>query len=354
MRRSLVWIALMAGSSSCGGGAESTTSVGATANLDRARHVEANREQGTPFYESYRAGDPVTDQKAGAPGSRSSLIGTYAEDANVADDDFAANVAAPALRAGARAMWAFGQCYSGGFIDDLAPLGGSQSIYSSARHDETAAYGFGPPSGVDIDYTDAFIHAIGDGWAPADRVAAEATALNPFGPNPDAERANERMGSEHAQYHATGDGASLAPARYAATGLAVLWAGQPAERDGVQMRLMIDRLVAMGYSRDRIWFLYGGGVGDEEHPVVRGHIANRNPAVNFRAATRKQLVSLFASVFAPGARSAPDFVFFYVGDHGGLNGAMVAKDNFARPDPLVVPNISRPSARLYGAGDADL
>ena len=43
------------------------------------------------------------------------------------------------------------------------------------------------------------------------------------------------MGSEHAQYFATGAGATLRPAQYAHTGLAILWAGQPATRDGTQI-----------------------------------------------------------------------------------------------------------------------
>jgi hypothetical protein len=345
MRRSLASALLLACSLSCADVAEGDRSGRSVATIEQAPAA---------FFERYSPGDPTTDQQAGSPGSRSSLIGTYTEGADVADDDFAMNVAAPALRAGARVLWAFGQCYSGGFVDDLARLGGDQSIYSSARHDETAAYGYGPPAGVDVDYTDAFLRALGDGNVPAERVAAAATALNPFGPNPEADRASERMGSEHAQYYATGTGAALAPARFAATGMAVLWAGQPAERDGVQMRLMIDRLVEMGYARDRIWFLYGGGVADEDHPVVRGHVANQAPPVNFRAATRKQLVSLFAQSFAADARQRPDFVFFYVGDHGGLNGAMVAKRHFGRPDPLVAPNLSLAGRRLHGAGDADL
>lgn len=305
------------------------------------------------YYEVYRPGDPTTDQNSGAPGSRSYLVGTYAAGSDVGDQDFADHVAKPALDAGARLFITLNQCYGGGFLDNVAPLGGDQFLFTAARHSETAAYGYGAPGGVDIDSTDAFLTALADGNVPAERVAANAVAMNPFGPNPNAARINERVGSEHAQYFASGTGADLRPALHARTGLAILWAGQPATRDGTQMKTMTDRLVDMGYTRDRIWFLYGDGLATADHPIVKSHIAGVSPAVNLRAATKKQLTQVIAEAFAPSARTKPDFVFLYVGDHGGLNGKSVAKPGF-EPDPFVAPNALPDGAILYGAGDSDL
>jgi hypothetical protein len=315
-------------------------------------HEALSRASGAPWYEVYRAGDPTTDQLAGAPGSKSYLVGTLAAGADVPDDDFRESVAKPVIQAGADFYAVLNQCYSGGFLDDLAPLGGNQFVLTAARHTELASYGYVPPSGVDIDSTDAFLRALGDGHQPAERVAAAAVALNPFGPNPNAQRVSEAMGSEHAQYYASGRGAELRPADHASRGLAVLWAGQPATRDGTQMAAMVDRLVGMGFTRDRIWFLYGDGLATADHPIVSSHIEGKVPAVHLRAATRKQLAQLFGKTFAPGAASRPDFVFFYVGDHGGLDGKAFARRGF-EPDPLVAPQVGR-GVPLFGAGDADL
>ena len=301
------------------------------------------------FYELYRPGDPITDQATGAPGSHSSLVGTSeAEDSDVRDDDFAANVAVPALRAGAGLYLSLGQCFSGGFFDELAPLHGTQSILTSARHSETASYGEEPPGGVDVDYTDAFIRALADGRVPAEQVAAETTALNPFGPNPAAARIGEQEGSEHAQYLALGDGANLRPAEHAQSGMAVLWAGMPAERDGVQMNLMIDHLVSMGFDRDHIWLLYGGGQADAAHPIVKSHILGQIKPIHLLAATRKQLFGLFSSTFASKQGPLPSFVFLYVGDHGGLNAVKEAKLHFGLPDRLIT---NAPPSPMYGEGD---
>ena len=229
-----------------------------------------------------------------------------------------------------------GECFSGGFLDDLARLGGRQSTVTSARHTETASYGYEPPEGVNIDYTDAFIQGLADGHSTAEQTAAHTAAIDPFGPNPGTARGSEPIGSEHTQYFAAGGGAGLRPADFARTGIAVLWAGMPAERDGTQMNLMIERLVTMGYARDRIWLMYGGGTLAPEHEIARSQIKGVNDAVHTLGATRDNLVNLFHATFVEkSAASVPNFVFFYVGDHGGLDGEKVAKNNFGRLDSLV-------------------
>lgn len=330
----------------------------ATFGCGRAAHEAhiASLAAEPAFYDLYKPGDPVTDQASGASGAHSSLVGMDGGDTSIVDTDFAANVATPALKAGASLFFSLGECFSGGFLDDMAPLKGNQAIITSARHTETASYGFEPPEGVNIDFTDSFIKALGDGHVPAMTVAAQTAALDPFGPNPDAPRITESMGGEHTQYFATGSGADLTPADHAGTGMAVLWAGMPNDRDGAQMNLMIDHLVTMGFDRDRIWLMYGGGEADATHPVVRGQIINQANPIHLLSATREHLVDLFAATFAPEAQAAaPDFVFLYVGDHGGLDGAATAKRNFGHPDRLVTPMIQRQAGtHLYGEGNRDL
>lgn len=278
------------------------------------------------YYDAFRSGDATTDQATGAPGSHSTLV---AYSGSVGDVDFTKNIAAPALQAGASLYFSLGECYSGGFLDDLTALGGTQSLLSSARHTETASYGFPAPSGVDVDYTDAFITALGDGHVEAEATARMTAALDPFGPNPDAARINETMGSEHQQYAAVGGGENLRPADHAQDGLAVLWAGLPAERDGVQMNLMIDRLIAMGFNPERIWLLYGSGELAADHAIIQTKVKGRAEPIHVAEASRDNLVQAFAQ--------PSKFVFFYVGDHGGLDGESVAKNGFT-PDPLLIWN----------------
>jgi hypothetical protein len=321
-------------------------------------------ETAPAYYEAFRAGDENTDQRTAGPDAHSSLVGADMPDSSVQDDDFAAHVAAPAIKAGARLFFSLGECFSGGFIDDLAPLGGTQSVLASARHTETASYGDETPQGVNIDFTDAFLRALGDGKTPGEQVARATAALDPFGPNPTAKRGEEEMGSEHAQYFATGGGDQLRPADHTKHGLAVLWAGLPAERDGAQMAQMIDQLVTMGFTRDRIWLFYGAGKAEPNHPIVTKHIAAKAQAIHLRSATRKQLVGLFDAKFVSHHGRTPDFVFFYVGDHGGLDGEAEAKGGFLGLDALVAtrldqiapagnaPQAARAHARtLVGEGD---
>lgn len=300
------------------------------------------------YYELFRPGDAKTDQSAGAPGSHSNLVGHKGE---VSDVQFAENVAMPALAAHASLYFVLNQCFSGGFINELANLGGTQSIFTAARHSETARYGLPAPGGVDLDSTDTFNIALADGRVPAATVAAESVALNPFGPNPNAKRINELLGSEHAQYFATGGGDQLKPADYADSGIAVLWAGAPAERDGIQMNHMIERLVAMGFSPEKIWLLYGGGIIERSHPIARAHFEGRSHPIHLQAATQKNLFAVFENNFSRKNPSPPNFVFFYVGDHGGLNSLAVAKVGFT-PDPLVAPNFQiKPEMKIYGDGE---
>jgi len=261
----------------------------------------------------------------------------------VRDDDFRDNIAAKAIGAGAAFYGVFNQCYSGGFLDDLARLGGTQTVMSAARHTETASYGYEAPSGVDLDSTDTFIRAMGDGTTSAEQVAREAVALNPFGPNPNAARIGEEEGSEHAQYLSMNGGDHLRLKDMAAGGIAVLWAGQPAARDGSQMAQMIERLVAMGYQRSSVYMLYAGGEADTRHPIVRMHMQREGDSVNLMAATRANLAMVFNQAFAGNSQkgAVPTSVFLYVGDHGGLDEASVAKKGFPGHDPLVTPELKR-------------
>ncbi len=299
------------------------------------------------FYELYHPNNANADQTAGAPGSHSNLVGYTG---HITDTAFAEKVAKPALSAGAKIYMVLNQCFGGGFTDELAKLGGTQSILTAARHNETASYGYPAPDGVDIDSTDAFNIALGNGKIPAKTVATEAVALNPFGPNPNAKRVNETEGSEHAQYFFTGGGDQLKPADYTDKGIAVLWAGQPAERDGIQMNLMIDRLIEMGFSPDKIWLLYGGGKVDAAHPIARSHISGKSHPIHLQAATEKNLFALFTKNFKKRDASTPDFVFLYVGDHGGVDEKSMAKTGYT-PDLLVTPNLQiTPGMNIVGEG----
>ncbi len=318
--------------------------IGTLCWVGTTRAIEIEREV---FYETFRPGDAVTDQATGAPGSHSNLVGNKG---SVSDTNFAESVAKRALAAHASLYLVLNQCFSGGFINELSTLGGTQFVFTAARHDESAAYGTPAPEGVDIDSTDSFITALADGKVAAGTVAADSVALNPFGPNPNAKRINETMGSEHAQYFVSGGGEKLKPAEYTSTGIAILWAGSPAERDGVQMNLMIDHLVTMGFSPDKIWLLYGGGQVEESHVIAQTHLVARAHPIHLQAATQENLFAVFSNAFSRMNSLAPNFVFFYVGDHGGLDSEAVAKIGFT-PDPLVAPNFDlKPGMKIYGEG----
>ncbi len=295
------------------------------------------------YYEVFKPGDTVTDQSTDS--SHSYLVGYEGQ---VPDTEFADKIAKTALAAHASLYMVFNQCFSGGFIDELSKLGGTQFIFTAARHSETASYGSPAPSGVDLDSTDTFNIALADGNVPASIVAAESVALNPFGPNPNAKRIGESMGSEHAQYLAIGGGDQLRPANFADRGIAILWAGHPAERDGKQMSLMIDRLISMGFNANKIWLFYGAGTIEASHPIAKTHFVGKAQPINLQAALPKNLFSVFENSFNEKNSTPPEFVFFYVGDHGGLNFKEVAKTGFT-PDPLVAPNFSmKPGIKTYG------
>jgi hypothetical protein len=249
-------------------------------------------------------------------------------------------MALPAVQGGTRFIWAFGQCFGGGMFDELVALGGTQSGTSAARHNETSRYPKQPPKGVGHDWVTRYVQAMGGG-AMARATAAFAAANDPFGTNPAAPRFMEVMGTEHPQYFSVGAGADNLTLHQAG-GLAILWSGQPNLYDRDQIVSALNALVAMGYTRDRIFMFYGAGRLRQNHPIVQGHILDPMgmplvPGITLRAATLNALDGLFMARFGPAVMCKPSSVFFLANDHG-FNTAVNMGDAVPRDGDMGDPN----------------
>jgi hypothetical protein len=315
-------------------------------------------QQAQEYFEIWTAADPDTDQDSMVSGDHSGLVGWVAVGANGnVQDDQLAGMAAPAVQRGTRFIWSFGQCFGGGMFDELVPLGGTQSGTAAARHDETAYYP--DPNGVGEDWVNFYVMSMVGGANTARAMAAAAAADDPFGTNPNAARITEVMSSEHPQYFSVGAGADgLTLRQYRRTGIAILWSGQPKIYDRDQIVAALDALVAMGYARDRIFVFYGSGKLQAGHPIVQGHMANFNPPITLRAATRRALGGLFMMKLGAMARCRPDFAFFLANDHGyntGVNnGNPVPRDGVPN-DPNAYDDLdAEDDIGEYGDGDSDM
>jgi hypothetical protein len=295
-----------------------------------------------PFFEVWAAGNANTDQNSLVTGDHSGLVGWKGAGpaGEVWDDDLAA-MAMPAVQGGTRFIWAFGQCFGGGMFDELVALGGTQSGTSAARHNETSRYPKRPPNGVGHDWVTRYVMAMGAA-ATARPTAAFAAANDPWGTNPGAPRIMEAMGTEHPQYFSVGAGADNLMLHQPG-GLAILWSGQPNLYDRDQIVAALNQLVAMGYTRDRIFVFYGSGVLRQNHPIVQGHMVDPNtgmplvPSITLRAATLNALDGLFMARFGPAARCKPSSVFFLANDHGfntafNMGGAVPRDGDMGDPD----------------------
>ncbi|MFL5347149.1 MAG: hypothetical protein ACJ8AT_20380, partial [Hyalangium sp.] len=315
------------------------------------------------FFEIWAAGNPVTNQDSAVTGARSGLVGWRLVGAagNVRDDQLA-GMAAPAVQGGTRFIWAFGQCFGGGMFDELVALGGTQSGTSASRHNETSRYPKRPPNGVGHDWVTRYLGAMAAGNT-ARTTAASAAANDPFGTNPGAPRFMEVMGTEHPQYFSVGAGADN-QMLFQAGGIAILWSGQPTIYDRDQIVAALGKLVAMGYTRDRIFVYYGSGRLRQNHPIVQGHIINPatgmllNPPITLRAATQNALSGLFAMRFGPNAQCKPGSVFFLSNDHGfntsiNLGAAAPRGSDIGDPDAYPDPD-AEDDYGDYGDGDSGL
>ena len=84
---------------------------------------------------------------------------------------------------------------------------------------------------------------------------------------------------------------------------------------------------------------------------MQSYMLNKQNSIHLLAATGRQLVGLFSQTFKENKErqiNAPNFVFFYVDDHGGLNGDAKAKNNLGRVDTLIT---TRRPTTIYGDGD---
>jgi hypothetical protein len=235
------------------------------------------------FFEVWAAGNAITDQDSLMTGDHSGLVGWKgAGAAGDVRDDQLAGMAMPAVMGGARFIWAFGQCFGGGMFDELVALGGTQSGTAAARHNETSRYPKRPPNGVGQDWVTSYV-----------------------------------------MLHQAG-------------GLAILWSGQPNLYDRNQIVWALNALVAMGYTRDRIFVFYGSRRLRQNHPIVQGHMG-LNPSITLRAATSNALGGLFMARFAPQVMCKPGSVFFLANDHGfntaiNMGGAVPRAGDMGDPD----------------------
>lgn len=312
-----------------------------------------------PFFEVWAAGNANTNQNSLMTGAHSGLVGWKgAGAAGDVRDDQLAGMAMRAVQGGTRFIWAFGQCFGGGMFDELIALGGTQSGTSAARHNETSRYPKRPPNGVGHDWVTRYVQAMGGG-AMARATAASAATNDPWGTNPGALRIMEAMGTEHPQYFSVGAGADNLLLHQAGS-LAILWSGQPNLYDRNQIVTAVSALVAMGYTRDRIFVFYGSGRLRQNHPIVQAHMLDPMgrplvPSITLRAATFNALDGLFMARFAPAAMCKPGSVFFLANDHGfntaiNLGGAVPRAGDMGDPDAYGDPDAEDEDGD-YGQGD---
>lgn len=233
----------------------------------------------------------------GAPPTRpKSGWSVYGFGPSVWDDDYAAWVA----MAGPNIEWVhfFGQCYGGGFLDDLAGAAGRHLATSASRHDECSHYPVGAPN-PKTNWTQALIASLVANVHRAQTLAADAAANDDYAkpPNP----------IEHPQYLDIAMGGALMINAFG-NPIAILQAGLPATWDRDFIAVIIGELMRRGFPANRIFVFYGDGSLPVGHPI-------RATGATIRAGTKAQVDQLMNDAFGVWA-NPPDQVFTYVGDHG--------------------------------------
>jgi len=318
--------------------------------------VQLTSQAPKKYYIRWQAGARNVDQSTEQVPQHSGLWSWKGTD-NVRDDDFA-NIVKPYLARGAYFFYSFSQCFGGGMFDELSGLGGLQSGISASTYNQKARYpstgqvgGVFMYTGNGYDFTFAFLRSLLLPNLASERIAAFASANDPWGtnPNPFPPRKGETQNTETPVYFAqsailaglafTEPAEQSAPLAPQQKPLALLWSGEPNQIDRDQTALMVRYLRLLGYPIDRIYVMYGQGQVAPNNPVAIA-FANQFGALpnaafmadHLRMATKKQLSAFLQSKFPnpDPQKISPAYVVFFANDHGFntafAGGAAVPRD----------------------------
>ncbi len=282
----------------------------------------------------------------------------------------------PRVPAGVPILWALGQCYGGGFFDDLNELPNVQAGSSAARYRERSwtSTAPNPATGNREDWVMRFIASIGNGTNPAREMFQYAGRNDPYGPaaNPTepARRVVEHAGLENPVYFTkAGDALKLntAPGRPTAKAFAILWCGDARRSDDDAIVALVKKLHDNGWADNQMEILYKTSqarlgaihplknITDAAGVAIRPHIA---------PATYRNLQRLLDLRFNnPICDRNFRFLFFFVNDHGdtsdetkceitrgGGDGGNDDDNNDSYIDPEPVPYDEDPEFPEYAAG----
>lgn len=343
-----------------------------------------------PFFDSWVPNGPL-DQSSididgnpdnGVQPAHSKLVGRPGVPAKnwVSDTDLGgATMGGLAINNNAEIMWVFGQCYGGGFLDELNALGGKQVAGTAARHDETARYPlFCNAGGVRADWIDAYAHVFAANITALDMIDLASTD-DPWGTNPGLAmpgacvdnmippyngpallgmRRGEAVNSEHPQFYTIGNGAAIKiELTLPQNRLAILWSGQPNWVDEGQIATMVDKLLAMNHLPSRIFILFRNGKVPPANIGGRialniGAGAGQVPAANVRVAEKCALEKVFNDHYGVG-KPNPELLFFFANDHGANTGQ---NNGNATPrhaeSPNNIPDLPSDESDWPGSGEA--
>lgn len=254
--------------------------------------------------------------------------------------DAVANMATPIAQRGTKIAFAFGQCFGGGMLTNVAginPLmngpGLNVSATSASSWHQTAWYpapmngvavrpglsGANTPNDHSFDWVDSYVDQFG-GNTPASVAADLAWAHDPFGTNVGPVNAAGRVergpierarARETAQYYNVGAGGALTH-NVQNNKQAILYSGKPNAIDADQIGQAWARLRADGYAAGNIHVLFGAG-WDPQNPDA---IVNQLPLAARNQAQEANLNNLANTFLAISNIQNLDQLFFLSNDHG--------------------------------------
>jgi hypothetical protein len=288
--------------------------------------------QAAPWYFLWRAGNPG-DQST-VPGQHSGLVTWIGP--NLDDVQFA-NLTKMRINANQQAygaiplVYAFGECFGGGMIDELdaAIAANPISIVTAAFFNQRAIYP--EDAGNHMDFMRAYINAIlASPNISAQGVAAQASADDPWGWNgkPNPPRSNlEILGAETPEYYSKNNGDHIDLERDPSeVNSVIIWAGQPELEDDHQAARLILALVDLGFDPENIVALFASGRPANSPDLVSTMQAlyKFDPPAwgqsHLRPATRAEFDNVLKSWALPRNPFAPINLYFFISlDHGCNN-----------------------------------
>lgn len=267
-------------------------------------------------------------------------VGLAGHDNNPIWGEAFANMAAPIAQRGTKMAFAFGQCFGGGMLTNLAginPLMNGPALNVSATSASSwhqSAWYPAPINGVSVqpgitgantpndhsyDWVDSYVDQFG-GPVPSSAAADGAWTFDPFGTNVGAVNAPGRVdrgpverarAREISQYFNVGTGGTLTH-NVQNNKQAILYSGKPNAIDADQIGNAWDSLIADGYAAGNIHVLFGAGWNPQNPDAIVGMlpVAARNQA---QEANFTNLANVFTALtLAPNL----DQLFFLSNDHG--------------------------------------